>query len=294
MKPSLDDLYLFSSVASAGGLIRGAKLLGLPKSTVSRRLAQLERDVDATLIDRDARHFSMTETGRLFAEGAQRMVAAYEETLELLTQQDAKPRGLLRVAMPADFAIFFLADALTSFAKLHPSVTLEIDASPQLVDIVGDRFDLAIRMGRLPDSGLVARKLTTLQRHFYASSAFLKKIGTLTSLGELAQLPFIALQTQGRDLATVGVALKKSKAIFTPETLIRTSSIGLTRALALNGAGVVVLPDVMAQGLKCVLPQVEPLPVEVHFIMPNRQGTPAKTRALMDHLIAACQQRIDS
>jgi DNA-binding transcriptional LysR family regulator len=293
MKPSLDDLYLYSSIATAGGLIRGAKLLGLPKSTVSRRLAQLERDVGATLIDRDARHFSMTETGQLFAQRAQRMVAAYEDTQELLTQQDAKPRGLLRVAMPADFAIFFLADALASFAKLYPSVTLEIDASPQLVDIVSDRFDLALRMGRLPDSGLVARKLTTLQRHFYASNTFLKRMGSPTSVAELAKLPFIALQTQGRDLATSGVALKRSKALFTPATLIRSSSIGLTRALALAGAGIVVLPDVMAHGLKCVLPQVEPIPVDVHFIMPNRQATPAKIRAFMDHLMAACQLRSD-
>ena len=178
MKPSLDDLYVFTEIASAGGLIRGAKRLGLPKSTVSRRLAQLERDVGAKLIDRDARHFEMTETGVAYAEQAQRMVDAYTEAQDFLSRRDAKPRGVLKVAMPADFAIFFLADAIASFIKTYPAITLDIDASPQVVDIIGDRFDLAVRMGKLADSSLIAKPLTSMRRHFYASKAFLKAHGT--------------------------------------------------------------------------------------------------------------------
>lgn len=107
MKPSLDDLYLFTEVANAGGLIRGAKRLGLPKSTVSRRLALLERDVGTKLINRDARHFEMTEAGRAYAQRTQQMVDAYSEAQDFLSQRDLKPRGVLKVAMPADFAILF-------------------------------------------------------------------------------------------------------------------------------------------------------------------------------------------
>jgi DNA-binding transcriptional LysR family regulator len=285
MKPSLDDLYLFTEIANAGGLIRGAKRLGLPKSTVSRRLAQLERDVGAKLIDRDARHFEMTETGRAYAERAQRMVEAYSEAQDFLSQRDTKPRGVLKVAMPADFAIFFLPDAIASFVKAHPSVILDIETSAQLVDIIGDRFDLAIRMGKLADSSLIAKPLFSMPRHFYASRAFLKMHGTPKSLADLTLLPFIALQTQAPSTPTLSIALKKGKTSVTPKTIIKTNSIGLTRALALSGAGVAILPDVMAQApLVRLINDIELYPAEAHFVVPHRQWLPAKTRVFIEHL----------
>jgi DNA-binding transcriptional LysR family regulator len=291
MKPSLDDLYLFAEISSIGGLIRGAKRLGLPKSTVSRRLAQLEADVGAKLIERDARHFELTETGRAYAERAQRMVDAYSETQEFLAQRDAKPRGVLKVAMPADFAIFFLCDAISSFIKTYPGVTLDIEASPQLVDIIGDRFDLAIRMGKLADSSLVAKPLTSLTRHFYASRTFIKKHGAPQTLDDLADLSFVSLQTQAPSMSTLSIALKKGSVAFTPRTVIKTNSIGLTRSLAIAGAGVVVLPDVMTQApLVRVLEEIEPIAAEAHFIVPQRQWLPAKTRAFIEHIQAYCNQ----
>ncbi len=291
MSPSLDDLYLFSEIADSGGLIRGAKRLGLPKSTVSRRLAQLERDVGAKLIDRDARHFELTDIGRAYAERAQRMVDAYSETQEFLQRRDAQPRGVLKVAMPADFAIFFLSEAITSFTQAYPAVVLDIEASPQLVDIIGDRFDLAIRMGKLADSSLVAKPLASLTRHFYASKAFLKKHGTPQTLDDLAKLPFLSLQTQAPNMSTVTIALKKGSVTFTPLTVIKTNSIGLTRALAIAGAGVALLPDVMTQApLVRVLEAVESIAAEAHFILPQREWLPAKTRAFIEHVQAFCSK----
>jgi DNA-binding transcriptional LysR family regulator len=294
MKPSLDDLYIFAEIALAGGLIRGAKRLGLPKSTVSRRLAQLERDVGAKLIDRDARHFEMTEAGRAYADQAERLVEAYTQAQEVLARHDAKPRGVLKVAMPADFAISFLGDALASFTQRYPSVTLDIEASPQLVDIVGERFDLAIRMGKLPDSSLIAKPLARLPRHFYAARSLLKQYGTPQSMEELQALPFISLQTQAASMATLRVPLINSKAMFEPRTVIKTNSIGLTRTLAAAGAGAVILPDVMADGLVRVLDSAEPIPAEAHFVFPQRPTVPAKTRAFVEHLIEACEQRSPS
>jgi DNA-binding transcriptional LysR family regulator len=294
MKPSLDDLYLFSEIANAGGLIRGAKRLGLPKSTVSRRLMQLERDVGAKLIDRDARHFAMTDAGRLYAEQAAHMVEAYAQAQEVLSLQDAKPRGVLRVAMPADFAIFFLADVITSFAHAYPSVTLDIEASPQIVDIVSERFDLAIRMGKLPDSNLIAKPLAVLPRHFYAAKSFVKKHSMPRSLKDLSALPFVSLQTQAPSMSTLSIALKKGKATFTPTTIIKTNSIGLTRALAYEGAGVALLPDVMAEGLVRILGDLEPMPAEAHFVLPQRQRLPAKTRAFIEHVQKDCAQTYSS
>ncbi len=294
MTPSLDDMYLFAEIARSGGLIRGAKRLNIPKSTVSRRLTQLEKDVGAKLINRNARNFELTEIGRVYAERAQLMVESYLEAQNFLAQQDAKPRGLLKVALPADFAIFFLSDAIASFTQKYPDVSLEIDASPNLADIIGDRFDLAIRMGQLADSSLVAKPLTSMTRHFYASRAFLKKHGVPTTREALANLPFIALQTQApaRSSSTIALAGSKRDSItFASAAVIKTNSIGLTHSLAVAGAGIAVLPDLMAQrGLIRVLDMLEPLPAEAHFIVPQRQWLPAKTRAFMEHVQAFCMQ----
>jgi DNA-binding transcriptional LysR family regulator len=291
MRPSLDDLYLFNEIAHSGGLIRGAKRLGIPKSTVSRRLAQLEQDVGAKLIDRNTRHFALTETGQAYAERAQRMVEAYADAQDYLAQHDAKPRGILKVAMPADFAIFFLADAISGFTQAYPKVTLDIDASPQLVDIIADRFDLAIRMGKLADSTLIAKPLVTLTRHFYASKTFLKKHGTPASLEALAELPFVSLQTQAPSMSTLSIAMRRGSASFTPRTVIKSNSIGLTHALALAGAGVAVLPDVMAATpLVRLLPAVEPMPADAHIVVSQRQWLPAKTRLFIEHIQAFCAQ----
>jgi DNA-binding transcriptional LysR family regulator len=289
LMPRLDDLYLFAEIANSGGLLRGAKRLGIPKSTASRRLAQLERDVGAKLIDRDARHFELTETGRAYAERAQRMSEAYAEAQDFLAQRDAKPRGVLKVAMPADFAIFLLSDGIKSFVRTYPNVTLDIDASPQLVDIISDRFDLAIRMGKLPDSSLVAKPLASLSRHFYASAEFLKMHETPHTLDALAELPFLSLQTQAPAMSTLSISLKDSSLPFKPRTVIKTNSIGLTRSLAMAGIGVALLPDVMAQApLVRILSEVEPIPAQAHFILPQRQWLPAKTRAFIDHIQMHC------
>jgi DNA-binding transcriptional LysR family regulator len=285
MKPSLDDVYLFAEVMSAGGLIKGAKRLGLPKSTVSRRLAKLEHDVGAKLFDRDARHFAVTEVGQAYAQHAAQLVDAYGAAQDFMAHRDAKPRGVLKIAMPADFAIFYLAQTIASFTHAFPSVTLDIEASPQLVDIVGERFDLAIRMGKLPDSSLIAKPLIHVRRHFYASKQLLKKTGVPKTLAQLQELPFVLLQTQAPGASTLRVELNGSGEVFVPRTVIKTNSIGLVRELAASGAGVAALPDAMANSqMVRVLDTHEPTAVEAHFLLPQKQWLPAKTRAFVEHV----------
>jgi DNA-binding transcriptional LysR family regulator len=285
MKPSLDDVYLFAEVTAAGGLIKGAKRLGLPKSTVSRRLANLERDVGAKLLDRDARHFAVTEVGQAYAQRAAQLVDAYSAAQDFMAHRDAKPRGVLKIAMPADFAIFYLAQTIASFTHAFPSVTLDIEASPQLVDIVGERFDLAIRMGKLPDSSLIAKPLINVRRHFYASKQLLKKTGVPQTLAQLQELPFVSLQTQAPGASTLRIELSGSGTAFTPSTVIKTNSIGLVRELAVAGAGVAALPDAMANDqMVRLLEAHEPTAVQAHFLLPQKQWLPAKTRAFVEHV----------
>jgi DNA-binding transcriptional LysR family regulator len=198
---------------------------------------------------------------------------------------------VLKVAMPADFAIFFLSEAITSFMSAFPSVSLEINTSTQLVDMVAERFDLAIRLGSLPDSNLVAKPLPTLTRHFYASKHFLTKNGTPHSLAELAELPFIFLQSQAASSSQLTLPLDKGPQVFTPKSVIKTNSIGLTRSLAMAGAGIAVLPDIMTQApLTQVLGHIALSSAQAHFVMAQRQWLPAKTRAFIDHVQRWCER----
>jgi DNA-binding transcriptional LysR family regulator len=287
VKPSLDDLYLFAEIARSGGLIRGAKRLGLPKSTVSRRLAALERDVGAKLLDRDARHFALTDIGRAYAEQAAPMVEAYGEAQDFISHREARPRGVLKIAMPADFAIFYMADALASFFSSFPAVTLVIEASPEHADIVGERFDLAIRMGDLPDSSLIASPLLQMTRHFYASKGLLEKTGTPRTLAELQDFPFVSLQTQAPVVRSLRFPTAAGEVVFTPSTVIRTNSIGLVRKLVQAGAGAALLPDGMADGnMTRLLGDVEPPPIRAHFLLPQKKWLPLKTRVFVDHVHA--------
>jgi DNA-binding transcriptional LysR family regulator len=289
VKASLDDMYLFAEVVSAGGLIRGAKRLALPKSTVSRRLGKLEQAVGAKLIDRNARHFAVTEIGKAFAERAERMVDAYFDAQDFLSHRDVKPRGVLKVAMPADFAVHYIADALATFTQRHPNVTLDIEASPQLVDIVGERFDLAIRMGKLSDSSMVAKHLLAIRRHFYASRALLKRVGTPKTLAELQMLPFVALRTQAPGASTSVIDLGRN-VTFAPHCVAYSNSIGLVRQLVASGAGAGALPDAMAtKDMVPILESVELTPVDANLLLPQKQWLPAKTRAFVEHLKAHVQ-----
>jgi DNA-binding transcriptional LysR family regulator len=205
-----------------------------------------------------------------------------------LAHRDAKPRGVLKVAMPADFAIHYLSDAITSFAHTYTNVILDIEASPQLIDIVGERFDLAIRMGKLPDSSLIAKPLINVRRHFYASKQLLKKTGIPRSITELQEVPFVSLQTQAPGASTLQIKLGRNNISFNPKTIIKTNSLGLVRQLTASGAGASVLPDEMAnREMVQLLQDLEPPPIQAHFLLPQKRWLPAKTRAFIEH-IQAC------
>jgi DNA-binding transcriptional LysR family regulator len=152
---------------------------------------------------------------------------------------------------------------------------------------VGERFDLAIRMGNLPDSSLIAKPLINIERHFYASKQLLKKTGTPRTLAQLQEMPFIALLTQAPGASTLSLKISGSNVPFVPRTVIKTNSIGLVRELAVAGAGVAALPDAMGRNqMVRVLQLHKPQSVQAHFLLPQKQWLPAKTKAFIEHVQA--------
>ncbi|CAM3693513.1 LysR family transcriptional regulator [Roseateles saccharophilus] len=178
MESDADDLLLFARVMEAGSFSRAAERVRWPKSTVSRRIAALEARLGEKLLQRTTRKLALTDFGAGVLEHARAVAAEVDGALALALHRQQKPSGRLRISMPADFAQNVAAGMLAEFAIQYPEVLLELDLTPRRVDIVGEGFDLAIRMGDLPeDSQLAARRLATTQWALYAAPAYLARVG---------------------------------------------------------------------------------------------------------------------
>lgn len=280
----LNDMALFVEVIKANSFRGAAEALGIPNSTVSRRIAELERRIGLRLLNRTTRRIELTEGGRLYFERCRRIVdearLAHEEISELVDN----PSGLIRLSMPTDFGVAYLAPLLAEFAERYPQIRFDLDLTPKRLDLIREPVDLVIRIGTLPDSQLIARPLGTLRRSLFASPAYLARYGMPASPAALLQhqclrmldAPWVLHDTQQKiSLAVQGRFL--------------LNNIGMLRRLALLGQGVAMLVDEMigedlAQGrLHRVLPdwKAEDLPV---YAITETRLVPAKVRVLIDFL----------
>src|ERR1041385_2742920 len=153
----LNEIAVFTRVVQAGSFTAAARLLGMPKSTVSRKVAELEERLDARLLQRTTRKLSLTDAGRTYFDYGVRIVHEIEAAESAVGSLQDKPRGLLRISIGPGSA--YLGPIIADFMKRNPEVQLEVLSSNRIVDLVEERFDLAIRAGALADSSLVARKL---------------------------------------------------------------------------------------------------------------------------------------
>ena len=160
MSLEANDLLLFARVVDEGSFSRAAERLGLPKSTLSRRITELESQLGERLLLRTTRKLSVTDFGHAVLAHAHQVTAEVESTMALAQHRQVQPSGRLRVSMPNDFANDVLANLLADFIATYPAISLELDLSARRVDLISENFDVAIRMGDLPDDAtLAARRL---------------------------------------------------------------------------------------------------------------------------------------
>ncbi|RLJ65133.1 LysR family transcriptional regulator [Sulfurisoma sediminicola] len=289
-----NDLLIFSRVADAGSFSRAAERLGLPKSTVSRRIALLEERLGERLMLRTTRRLTVTEFGQQLLEHARQVAAEVDAVKALSEHRQARPSGRLRVSMPSDFATLLLTEMLSAFVALHPAVSLQLDLSPRRVDMLGENFDLAVRMGELPDDTLLAaRRIAVFSRGLYAAPAYLAERGAPLVPEELLQHD--ALHQTGRDDEPAAWVLLQGEQQWqgTPPGRAAANSPELLINLARAGSGIAAAPDVFAAPsvrrgeLRRVLPDWCLPATTAWAVFPGRRLMPAKTRAFIDMLEAA-------
>ena len=292
MSLDANDLILFAQVMETGSFSRAAERTGLPKSTLSRRITTLETKLGERLLTRSTRRLAITEFGERILEHARRLLEETEAASAMALHRQGVPRGVLRVSMPPDFVELDLTPFLLQFAANYPEVRLELDLSPRRVDLLAERFDLAVRVAsRLPDdSTLVARKLCELENGLYASPAYLARYGVPEKPQDL--LEHIGLRLIGGNGDALPWRLSRGAEQWegTPDGPLAANSPRLQRDLARHGMGIVGIDDRFAQNwveqglLERVLPEWALPAVTIWCVTPGRRLLPARTTAFIDML----------
>lgn len=261
---NLVALEIFASVGKMRNFTKAADQLGLTKSTVSRQIQALEKELGVTLIQRDPRHFSLTDEGSAFLKRAESIIAQTKEAFDEVSQIQSSLRGSIHVSTTADLSLIYLAKPVAEFSIRHPEIEFLIDLSPRQVDLKSDRFDMALRPGNLKDSGLYARKIDEQQPGFFASPDYFKQRSRPRNLSDLRNHAIIA--TSKIDLGDFAVS-----------PTIKANNMSLVKQLALRGAGIGVFGERAARDEKRdgsliqVLPNFSLPKVPIYLLYPQRQ-----------------------
>lgn len=241
----LNEMVVFTKVVEARTFSGAARQLGLPKSTVSRKITQLEERLGVRLLQRTTRSVTLTELGAAYYERCSRIVAEAEEAELAISQCQENPRGVLRVSAPAEMGSA-IGQWVAEYLIRYPDVRIELDLSSRYVDLVEEGYDLAIRAGTLTDSSLVARRLGRSHLVVCAAPGYLQENGTPQSPQDLKGHPCLLFGQQGRrqTLQFSGAANNVSVSI---SGRLVVNNMEVVRAAALEGVGVAVLPNTLCR-----------------------------------------------
>ncbi|HEY0011709.1 MAG TPA: LysR family transcriptional regulator [Allosphingosinicella sp.] len=285
------DVLAFVRVAETGAFARAAERMGMSKSILSRRVARLEQQLGAKLLTRTATGATPTVIGDSYYARAANILADLEAAQEVVADAVTQIAGPIRLAGPLSFGTEHLAPALADFAKMHPRVELDISFEDRTVDLVSGGFDLAVRLGSLEDSALVARKIAPLRRLVLAAPSYLDERGRPEHPRDLNHHDLLIYANAGRaEQWRFRTADSWEQVRIRPR--LRTDNGEMLRAAAAAGLGLCILPSFIASPA-IQSGEIEPVlrdyPLEeggVHVVMPPGRATTARVRALVDFLAA--------
>ena len=281
-----EDMRIFCQVMDSGSFTAAADQLGLSKQFVSRRLMQLEERLGVRLLNRSTRRLDVTPLGQSYYESALRLLNEVEQVEQGIAGQTTEPRGTLRVSAPLSFALAHLGCLLPAFLQRYREVTVEVDLSDRPVDLLGEGYDLALRIGILEDSTLIARRIASIQRVYCASPAYLSERGTPLKPEDLHNhdcLPY----GHGRQ---VQWRFKGKVQALSVSGRMRVNNGDLLRDTAIAGLGVTYLPtfivsDALKDGrLVKVLENFAPEALTLSAVYPQHRQSSRPVQALVEFL----------
>lgn len=278
-----DHLRLFLTVLAAGSFTRAGELSGSDKAHVSHVIARLEDQLGTRLLNRSTRSLSATDAGQELAVRARAILDALTETEDALRGRAEHPRGRLRITCGYEFGLLAVNTWVQRFLQRWPDVSVEVDFTNRVADIVHEGFDLAIRVGSLPDSDLGARKLGEVTYGFYAAPSYLMRFGAPEHPADLRAEDFVGFTGSPSEVSR---GRETCRLPTQPRYLANTNMA--VRDLAVAGVGISLLPDFQAAPfvsggtLVPVLSGWSRPPVPVHAVMPSTRRMPITARAFIE------------
>ena len=284
---AISDLEIFARVARTGNMSAAGREMALSPAVVSKRVSLLEDRLGARLFQRTTRQLTLTETGEGYFKRVVDILSLVEEAEDFVSRRNTKPRGILKVTAPTSFGRRHVTPHLASFLARYPDIELDMHLTDTFVDIIRDGFDLAIRIGELQDSSLVARKLAADHRVLCASPAYLAREGSPKSVADLENHSCIGAGLQeawrldgpdGAKYAKIHSNVRTNSADFVRDALIAGLGIGLRATWDIgqelkSGELVRILPDYRGANT-----------LAIHAVYPSRDFMPAKVNVFIEHL----------
>jgi DNA-binding transcriptional LysR family regulator len=283
-----DEISAFAAVADARSFTHGARRLGVSSAQVSKLVARLENRLGARLLNRTTRDVSLTDTGRAYLERAKTVLEDFE-ALEGSVRDQSGPRGMLKISAPVSFGATQLTPALLDFAAAYPEVSLDVSSTDRMVNLVEEGFDVGVRIGQLPDSSVIARKLAAVRMVTCASPDYLQGAGMPATPEDLAKHEAI-LDNNMRDPTVWSYGSQSEGFDVRVHGRLRFGGADACVAAARRGLGITRTPafaaaeDLRAGRLTPLLCAYESQLIHVHAVYPHARHLAAKVRVFVDFL----------
>jgi DNA-binding transcriptional LysR family regulator len=283
-------MAVFAKVVDTASFAEAARHFGMSPAMVSKHVRTLEERLGVRLLNRTTRRVSATEVGQNYYERCLRILSELEDAERAAGDQQAAPRGVLRLTAPVSFSFRHLAPAIADYLSAHPDVSIDLSLNDHYVDLIEERFDVAIRVGRLADSSLISRKLCSIAMTVCASPAYLEANGTPQEPSDLTKHNCLVYTYAMRQSAWRFVDRAGQEHIVQVNGRFLANNGDALLALAVKGAGIVLSPDfiveddVQAGRLIRLLPEFAAGETPVHAVYPHSKYLSAKTRTFIDFL----------
>jgi DNA-binding transcriptional LysR family regulator len=291
----LDLLTVFDAVARSASFTAAARALDAPKSSVSRAIARLETELGVQLFFRTTRKVAPTAAGLALHERVAPLLRQLSEAIGTLPEREEEPSGELRVTAPVDLGVLFLADVAARYTARHPAVSVSLHLTGRVVDLVGEGFDVALRVApRLADSTLVVRRVAPVVVQLFASPVYLARRGTPRTEADLAEHDWVAFRSGPQRLR---IATPREAVGVEPRARIVADDLLFVRDAVRAGAGIGLLPtfvaepEVLAGTLVRVVPRHERTVGHLHVVTPAAKQVPRKVAAFRDLVVELLRSR---
>ncbi|MBJ2118126.1 MULTISPECIES: LysR family transcriptional regulator [Proteus] len=289
MQNQIDRIRSFIAVVDTGSFTQAAKYLRLSKSMVSIHIKALETELDVSLLNRNTRRFSLTETGEMLYQDFRLVLSQLEQTLDKARLGQQELQGSLRLSSTTEFGEHYILPLLNQFIQLHPKLKIQYAFNSSIEDLINHKLDLAIRLGTLKDSNYRSTKLADYKISLVISPGLLQKF-SIKTIDDLKVIPYLANSNLRQSKLSPSLEFNILLSQLSQNAYFETNTISALKKMVLSHTGMAILPhwfihqELLEEKLVVLFPDISLLTQSVNIIFPYSEYIPRKTRLFIDYL----------